>query len=136
MVRGPKRLLLVAVVSLAALPAQARLADRPAVDATDFAADVPQTRKFADLVVQGQLAAGMTAPGFDRMAGVPTPDASSTTEVEVKTAGGGSGSDGQVSAVQPTPQPLKAIEPTARRIHTDYREAMREATESRKMLFI
>jgi hypothetical protein len=56
--------------------------------------------------------------------------------VEIKTAAGAS-SDGQIAAATHTAAaPVKAAEPTARRIHTNYRDAMDEATESRKMLFI
>jgi len=86
-----------------------------------------------------QLAGSAPQPDVNARPGIPADLAASLLApvVEVKTAAGGASPDGQVAVASTiAPAPIKAVEPTARRIHTNYQEAMKEATESRKMLFI
>ncbi len=112
MLRGSSLIVALLAALLSASYSLARQADQPA-------RTTGQMEAVARPDIPAELAASLLAP-----------------VVEVKTATGAS-PDGQVSvASNIAPAPVKAVEPTARRIHTNYQEAMKEAAESRKMLFI
>ncbi len=130
MVRGLFLLLLGFVTS--ANVAVGRLADRPMPGIDEPIARVPQSILFPDLAVRDLLADSKPAP----------PVAAPAVE-EVKTGASAEESrDGQIATTsheQNEPansNPVKAATLDTRRIHTDYQQAMEEASESRKMLFI
>jgi len=113
MLRGSLLFIALLVAGLSANHVFARQVDQPA-SATQQVDAAPQTG------VPTELAASLLAP-----------------VIEFKTSAGAASPDGQVAvASHNAPAPVKAVEPTARRIHTNYQEAMKEAAESRKMLFI
>lgn len=112
MLRGSTLFVALIGISLSASPLAARQTDRPQTAR-------PQMTVGDSHRTEPDRAASMLAP-----------------VVEIKTAATTS-PDGQVAvATKLNSMPVKAVEPTARRIHTNYEQAMKEATESRKMLFI
>ncbi len=131
MLQGLTRIAVLTTVCLSGWHAWARQADRPPSADMDLAGGVSQLAVGTPVASSLGFPATMLAPSFVDLGGV------ASEVLETKTAAGVKAADGQVAAaLSPAPHPIKAIEPTARRIHTNYEEAMREATESRKMLFI
>jgi hypothetical protein len=134
MVRGSYLLLAALLIAMSSIRVSyARLSERPHASLDGVTDVMPQERTFADLLAHDAAPASKLAQEF-----VPLTKSDLAVE-ETKTASGADDHDGQALAhLSPATGAVSvvAVEPTARRIHTDYQKAMAEATESRKMLFI